>query len=116
MRGRGEMGFESDLITHCAGHDEQSGFVAGQASDVRFEGVGGGVFHCYVVEEGGIDYGVEHGGGGSGGCVGAEVEGCWARLLPGIDLLVACGAILVACVERLAGCCGHCQRGRRRMI
>ena len=104
---RAEVGFERDLVAHCAGHDEEGGFVTSQAGDVGFEGVGGGVFHGHVVEEGGVDEGVEHGGCGGGGCVGAEVACCWAGLLPGVDFLVVCVAILEVCVHGVARCCGH---------
>ena len=81
--------------------------MAGQTGDVGFESVCGGILHCYVVEQGGVDEGFEHAGCRGRMCVGAEVECCGAGLLPGVDFLVVCVAILEAGVHRVARRCGH---------
>ena len=94
VRRGGKVGFERDLVAHCAGHDEEGGFMASEAGDLGFKGVGGGVFHCYVVEEGGVDESIEHAGGGCCCGVRAEVEGGGTGLLPGVDLFVVGSTIL----------------------
>lgn len=62
--GAEEVCAESDLVAHCAGEDEEGGGVGGEGGDMRFEGVGDRVGAEDVVEEGGVRYGVEHGGSG----------------------------------------------------
>ena len=66
VRGLGEEGTDGELVSHGAGEDEEGGREAGEAGNVRFEVVGGGVFGEDVVEKGGVLDGGEHGGGGRG--------------------------------------------------
>ena len=58
------MRAESELVAHCAGEDEERGFLGGEGCEVGFEGHCGRVFHEDVVEEGAVLDGGEHGGGG----------------------------------------------------
>ena len=88
------MRSQGDLVAHRAGHDEQACFVARKGGDVGFEVIGRGVFEDDIVEEGGVGYCVEHVGGGGGHCVGAEVEGGGAGLLPGVVFFVGGGIVV----------------------
>ena len=58
----------------------------GEGCEEGAEGVGGGVFEEDVVQERGLGYGVEHGGGWRGYYVGAEVVGGRAGMGPGVWL------------------------------
>lgn len=67
--GRGcEVGADGDLVAHCAGADEEGGFLAGQVGDEGFEGVCSGVCAAvhHVVEEGGAGDCGEHARGRRG--------------------------------------------------
>ena len=85
------MRAESELVAHCAGEDEERGFLGGEGCEVGFEGHCGRVFHEDVVEEGAVLDGGEHGGVNSvcvnikfGTRLAAEVESSWTRTGPGI--------------------------------
>lgn len=73
VRGLCQESAERELVAHCAGEDEERGFVACEGREAGLEGDGGGVLAEDVVEEGcGADC-REHGRGGGGDDVGAEV-------------------------------------------
>ena len=83
MRGRGQMGAQSQLVAHGAAEDEQGGGEAGEVGEARFEVVGCGVGVEDVVEEGAGCDGREHGWGRGCDDVGAKVEGGGAGGGPG---------------------------------
>lgn len=91
VRGLGQVSPQCDLVAHCAGHDEQGGFVAGKRGHGGFEVVGCRVLEEDVVQKRGVDDGIEHRGRGSGHHIAPEVIGRRAGLLPGVDLLVGGG-------------------------
>ena len=61
-----EMGAEGELVAHCAGEDEDSRLMLGDLCEIRFEGIGCGVFGKDIVEESRVLDGCEHGFGGGG--------------------------------------------------
>lgn len=114
MGGLCEVGAEAELVAHCAGEDEEGGGLGEEVGEAGFELGGCCGLEVDFVAEGGGGEGPEHGRGGCGEGVGAEVkdgrggvpfgglEGCHSSCL-GVECYG--GGVVLVVVRILFGGC-----------